>query len=209
LKQAEMAGAVSFKRGIQTISNKTRNKYRKIIVMRGILILFTFIGSLSFAMCANSQVLGSATISWSSSPSSNVAGYDVYYGTSSGNYVSAVPVSNVTNVTIRGLISGVKYYFAAVAYDNSGNLSALSPEISGTVGSSGTAATLTSALASPAGRFGFTVAGASGSQYIVQASTDLVNWVSLQTNISPFNFVDSNASQFKHRFYRTAYLSNQ
>jgi hypothetical protein len=142
-----------------------------------------------------------------------VAGYDIYYGTSSGNYTSVVPVSNVTNVTIRGLINGVTYYFAAASYDSSGNLSSLSPEISGTVGSTSSSgsgsATLTLPLASPGGgQFSFTVSGTSAGQYIVQASTDLVNWVSLQTNVAPFNFVDSNAHQFNHRFYRTAYISN-
>jgi hypothetical protein len=179
--------------------------------MRGIKILFSFAGSLLCATVANSQVLGSATISWNASPSSNVAGYDIYYGTSSGNYTSAVPVSNVTNVTIRGLISGVTYYFAAASYDSSGNISALSPEISGTVGSTSSsgAATLTLPLASPGGgQFSFTVSGLSSGQYIVQASTDLVNWVSLQTNVAPFNFVDSNAGQFSRRFYRTAYIPN-
>jgi hypothetical protein len=180
--------------------------------MRGILIVFTLAGSLLCATAANSQVLGSATISWNASPSSSVAGYDIYYGTSSGNYTSAVPVSNVTNVTIRGLISGVTYYFAAASYDSSGNISALSPEISGTVGStssSSAAATLTSALSSPGGgQFSFTISGLSSGQYIVQASTDLVNWVSLQTNVAPFNFVDSNAGQFSRRFYRTAYIPN-
>ena len=179
--------------------------------MRGILVLFSFVGSLLCATVANSQILGSATISWNSSPSSNVAGYDIYYGTSSGNYTSAVPVSNVTNVTVRGLLNGVTYYFAAVSYDSSGNISALSPEISGTVGStssSSEAATLTSAVTSPAGQFGFTVSGVSSGQYVVQASTDLVNWVSLQTNIAPFNFVDPNARQFSRRFYRTAYIPN-
>ena len=40
-------------------------------------------------------------------------------------------------------------------------------------------------------------------QYVVQASTDLVNWVSIQTNTSPFTFVDTNASKFSRRFYRT------
>ncbi|HTR42716.1 MAG TPA: fibronectin type III domain-containing protein [Pseudomonadales bacterium] len=177
--------------------------------MRGILILFSFVGLLMGATAANSQVMGSASISWSASPSSNVAGYMVYYGTSSGNYSSGVPVSNVTNVTINGLINGVKYYFAAAARDGSGNISSLSPEISGIVGStsSPSAATLTSAIASP-GQFAFTVSGASGNQYVVQASTDLVNWVSLQTNVVPFNFVDPNAGQFSRRFYRTVYIPN-
>jgi hypothetical protein len=67
------------------------------------------------------------------------------------------------------------------------------------------AASLTSA--SPAsGQFALTVSGVSGYQYAVQASTDMVHWVSLQTNTAPFTFVDTNASQFSRRFYRSVSL---
>jgi hypothetical protein len=57
------------------------------------------------------------------------------------------------------------------------------------------------------GQFTFTVSGAPGYQYIVQASTDLVNWTSMETNTAPFDFVDKNASRFNQRFYRTVYVS--
>ena len=56
------------------------------------------------------------------------------------------------------------------------------------------------------GTFQFTVTGQSGQKYIVQASTDLVNWVPVYTNqppfVSPFSFTDSNASNYPDRFYR-------
>jgi hypothetical protein len=58
------------------------------------------------------------------------------------------------------------------------------------------------------GQYSFTVSGTSGGQYVVQASTNMLNWVSLQTNTAPFQFVDPNASQFKQRFYRTLGLTN-
>jgi hypothetical protein len=44
-------------------------------------------------------------------------------------------------------------------------------------------------------------------EYIVQASSDLVNWTAVQTNTAPFTFVDPNASQFSQRFYRTLDIS--
>jgi hypothetical protein len=37
---------------------------------------------------------------------------------------------------------------------------------------------------------------------VLQASTDLANWFNLQTNTTPFTFLDSNASQYDLRFYR-------
>lgn len=37
---------------------------------------------------------------------------------------------------------------------------------------------------------------------IIQASTNLINWVSIYTNTPPFTFTDSNAASYPHRFYR-------
>jgi hypothetical protein len=64
------------------------------------------------------------------------------------------------------------------------------------------AATLTSMLKTK-GQFGFQVAGTAGSKYVVQASSDLKNWVSVQTNTSPFTFTDNNTGSYTQRFYRT------
>jgi hypothetical protein len=35
---------------------------------------------------------------------------------------------------------------------------------------------------------------------------NLVSWASVLTNTAPFMFVDTNASQFKQRFYRSFHL---
>ncbi len=195
--------------GIQA-SRLNKNKYRRITGMRGLLKLFTVAGALLLAAAAHAQY-ANVTLSWTPSSSPDVAYYKVYYGTSSGNYESAVPVSaSATSVTINGLFAGTTYYFAATSVDNSGNESAYSPEISGVAGASPASAApmLTSTVASAAGQISFSVSGLSNATYVVQASTDLVNWVNIQTNVSPFNFVDSNASQFSRRFYRTAYTSD-
>ena len=45
-----------------------------------------------------------------------------------------------------------------------------------------------------------------GNPYVVQASTNLVDWVPIQTNTAPFTFVDANASKFRQRFYRSVYV---
>jgi hypothetical protein len=59
------------------------------------------------------------------------------------------------------------------------------------------------------GQFALTVSGVdtSGSQYIVQASTNLIDWIPVQTNTAPFTFVDVNTSQFSQRFYRAVSVS--
>lgn len=176
--------------------------------MRGTLMLCVFVGALLFGAEAKSQSITTVSLGWNPSPSTNVTGYYIYYGPSSGNYTNVVPVSNVTNVTIRGLVSGQTYYFAATAYNSSYQTGGFSSELSVTAGTVATqaAAGFLSAIATlPAGQFGFSMAGSTGAEYIVQASTDLVHWVALQTNSAPFTFVDSNASHFSHRFYRAVY----
>lgn len=54
------------------------------------------------------------------------------------------------------------------------------------------------------GQFQFQLTGSIGSNYIVQATTDLslANWVSLQTNAAPFTFVETNVLALPQRFYR-------
>ena len=70
------------------------------------------------------------------------------------------------------------------------------------------AVTLTS-VARANNRFAFGVAGVSGYQYVVEASTDLVNWVPVYTNNAPFTFTDPDAGKFSQRFYRSVSVSER
>ena len=172
--------------------------------MRGALIILTVAGLSSFTAGANQTA--NVTLAWTPSSSTNVVGYDISYGTVSSNYTSSLTVSNVSEATIQGLTNGTTYYFAARTLNSSGYLSVFSPQISYVAGiTSAIPATITSQLASPSGQFGFSVSGTSGYEYMVEASTNLVNWVILTTNTAPFNFVDTNANQFSRRFYRAVY----
>ncbi len=62
--------------------------------------------------------------------------------------------------------------------------------------------TLTPQAALDRGQFRFTVSGVSGNQYVVEASTDLVQWTPVQTNTAPFDLLDANAGAYTRRFYR-------
>jgi hypothetical protein len=56
------------------------------------------------------------------------------------------------------------------------------------------------------GYFQLTVAGQPNAVYVVQASTDLISWVSLSTNSSAsgtFTFTDTTTPAPQQRFYRT------
>jgi hypothetical protein len=59
-----------------------------------------------------------------------------------------------------------------------------------------------------AGQFEFNVTGVPDFTYAVQASTNLVDWTTLETNSSPFESIDTNALNYPLRFYRVLYLPN-
>ena len=80
-----------------------------------------------------------AALSWDA-PTTNtdgtdladLAGYKIYYGTSSGTYDSFIDVAKVTTYTVTELTPAT-YYFAVTAYDEAGNESAYSNEVSKTI----------------------------------------------------------------------------
>jgi hypothetical protein len=146
----------------------------------------------------------SVTLAWNPSISLDVAGYMIYYGTASRVYASVQLVpGNATRVTISGLVPGTTYYFAATTVDVLGNESGFSNEASYTMPVTPAALVLS---ASPGGRFSCAVSGDAGQQYVVQASANLLDWDSLQTNVAPFQFTDMNAANFAQRYYRAFYL---
>jgi hypothetical protein len=97
--------------------------------------------------------------------SSQVAGYDVHYGATSGNYTTVLNVGNVTTATLQNLASQT-CYIALTAYDANNNQSPLSSElvIDSITSSAGSGGSI-----SPAGNF-FQAQGASQSFTITPAS---------------------------------------
>ena len=88
---------------------------------------------LTFLLCCLSTIAfaaSSVTLAWDASPDASVVGYRVYYGPALGSYTNSAAVGNVTNATLSGLTTGFKYYFAATAYNSTGEESPFSNEIS-------------------------------------------------------------------------------
>ena len=125
------------------------------------LFIFFFIISLFFYSCggcgdgrkhsSNDGINNSATLVWDApttnidgSPLNDLAGYRIYYGTSSGNYATAITISadnanckNINNTIqctymIKHLSPGA-YYFSVTAYDKDGNESYFSNERTKTI----------------------------------------------------------------------------
>jgi hypothetical protein len=65
---------------------------------------------------------------WEPNTESDLAGYRIHYGTASRTYSVHIDVGSVTRYTVPDLMDGVVYYFAATAYDTSGNESGYSEE---------------------------------------------------------------------------------
>jgi Fibronectin type III domain len=169
-------------------------------LMQGILLLSVLIPLLAIAT-------GSVRLTWNPSTDPSVAGYKIYYGVASRAYTDAIPVGNTTNVTISNLVDGTTYYFAATAYNALGQESPFSNEAVYTIPLTPT--NYPPSLVSPSysnGRCSFTVSGVPGYQYVVEMSTNLVNWIPVATNTVPFTFVVTNTSQFHQQFYRAAYF---
>jgi hypothetical protein len=142
-------------------------------------------------------------LGWNASASPNVAGYHVYYGTTSGIYSYKVDAGNATSVTISNLTSGVTYYFAATAYDASGDESQFSGEVS-LVASGGLEMSFLPGSGSPPE---IQFPAESGHWYEIQATTDFKNWNSIwQSDVATSNetmqYTDPNAGSFTSRFYR-------
>jgi len=142
-------------------------------------------------------------LSWNPSTDSDVAGYNIYYGTSAGNYTNKVTVGNTTTATVSNLIAGATYYFTATAYNSAGVESDFSNETSFIV--PGTLKLTPGVNVGDAPLIRFPVEP--GHWYEVQATSDLQSWTTIsQTDVATANewvqYSDPDAAAFSSRFYR-------
>lgn len=169
----------------------------------GILLFALLLDSVQ-AVGATAPAGQSVALTWNPSTNSNVTGYNVYYGVASNTYTNMTHYGNVTNTTISGLAAGVTYYFAATAYDSTGDQSGYSKEASYAVPTTFPTMQIRSA---PAGQFILTVTGPVGQTNEVQATQDFKTWTVIGTVTlgagGSSDFTDTNASNFSKRFYRT------
>jgi len=70
-------------------------------------------------------------LAWDPNKESDLAGYKVYFGTSSKQYTASVDVGNVNVYVLRGVKEGQTYYIAVTAYDLYFNESNYSIEVNG------------------------------------------------------------------------------
>ncbi len=125
----------------------------------------------------------SATLSWVANSESDLAGYKVYQGTTSGSYGPSVDIGNTAIYTAQNLQAGLTYYFATTAYDSSGNESLPSLEVSKQIPASSTDTTPpTVSLTAPSS--GSTLSGA---VTLTATATDNVGVLGVQFHLNGTN----------------------
>ncbi|HXG48862.1 MAG TPA: fibronectin type III domain-containing protein, partial [Methylomirabilota bacterium] len=87
-------------------------------------VLTAFAAILS-ASAANHTI----TLEWDPNPETDLAGYMVFWGETSGDYIHATNVVGTTRVTLSGFEPGVTNYFAVLAYNVHNQAGELSDEI--------------------------------------------------------------------------------
>ena len=112
---------------------------------------------------------GEATLSWDLSTAPDVAGYNVYFGTSSGVYGTPIDAGVQPTYTVTGLTIS-PYYFAVTAYDTAGEESPFSNEATKTIADS--APPVVTALSAS----GITSTGATITWTTSEAATSLVEY---------------------------------
>jgi len=68
-------------------------------------------------------------VRWASNTEADLAGYRLRYGTSAGTYTETIEAGRTTSCVVPGLQAGLLYHFALFAYDEAGNESGPSAEI--------------------------------------------------------------------------------
>lgn len=79
------------------------------------------------ALC-HQALAASVNLTWNPSADTNVTGYVLYYGTTSGTYTNSVAAGSGTNFVMSGLTAGTTYYFNAVSVDANGDESTYAGE---------------------------------------------------------------------------------
>ena len=162
-------------------------------------------------------------LQWDANSEPGVAGYKLYYGTTSGTYTHVFDAGHSTTANVPDVVAGLTYYFAVTAYDADGYESVPSSEVSATAPwPSALAATPLPwpadqqrlpqglkagiSLTPATGRFfSLDVFGPEQSAVTVYATVDFRSWDVLGTVPNPTGFLkieDVDTPKYDRRYYR-------
>lgn len=117
-----------------------REKIKKMVENKKLFICITLVLTIILYGIFNPLYAGEAILSWTP-PTTNadgttltdLTGYKVYYGTSTGTYNSILDVGNASTTSVINLTEKVTYYFTVTAYNSVGNESSYSNEVYKTI----------------------------------------------------------------------------
>ncbi len=114
----------------RTLGQKSYGLFLRIVVL-AILLMTAIPMAAEKAYSATTLTWTAPTTNSDGSPLTDLAGYNLYYGTSSGNYTNTIHVGNATTYTLN--LSVGSYYFVATAYNSLGVESSDSNQVVKTV----------------------------------------------------------------------------
>ena len=158
--------------------------------------------SVSLVSSANPTGLGSSVYFTATVLPSTVTG-NVVFSTAGGAFsTNAVSGGSAGSLAINNLPSGTDVITAV--YSGNNNYLYSTNTLNQVVTNFPAIAPSLSAIIFTNNQFQFTVTGTAGSNYVVQATTNLAPafWIPLVTNPAPFQFTDTNSNLSNQRFYR-------
>lgn len=164
------------------------------------LFYWQLIVGVTLAVAAHGQTAPiSVHLAWDPSPDTNVAGYYIYTGPSSGSYTSRIDVGNVTNATIGNLAPGQTYYFVATAYTTDLVESLPSNEVNGFW-------TMLSIILGTDHSMHLGLQVSSNQLFDIQTTSTFSNWTTIATVASSstnnVDVVDAGWASTPYKFYR-------
>ena len=86
-------------------------------------------------LTALTSAANTATLTWNANSETDLAGYKVYVGTSSGAYAAPIATlpKTTTSYTVTGLQTGTTHFFVITAFDTAGKQSLHSNEVRKTI----------------------------------------------------------------------------
>jgi Fibronectin type III domain len=161
---------------------------------------FLTVVSLGLGFSASTNAQNSVSLAWNASAGPGVSGYAVYVGPAGGAFTKRIVAGTNTTVTLTGFAGGETNQVEVTAYNSAGLESPASsvaqfitPSTSQTAPPVTNAPVPTNAIVfapqpleiTNDGKISITAAGVSSQTYLLQGSTNLMNWTSMFTNSGP------------------------
>ena len=153
-------------------------------------------------------------LTWNPNPETDIAGYKVHFGTSSGNYSQVIDVPGGNSAALPQLILGNTYYLAVSAYNTAGLEGPRSVELRLSAAPPAPAESTSFTMSAPgSGKLawkhpktgGTSAAAGTPEGFAIYGSEDLVNWA-LVENVAP---EDATSSDAEFLYFEWPYLATK